>query len=192
MAALARAAALASAVSSFPAAPLFKQCDPAWANVPMGTKGNGEDSTICGEGCAMTSLSMALFAFGALIPIAGSTQPSNPATFNSWLEANAGYVCLDGDCNNLVLNAVSRLNASWTLGGELPVTQLPLAALEAGLDGSPATVYLAHVRDQGHFVLLTGYIGAGSGNFTVNDPYYNSSTYAYGDIHDVIVYNVAA
>lgn len=37
-------------------------------------------------------------------------------------------------------------------------------------------------------MLLTGV--AGSDEFLVNDPFYNVSTYVYGDIHDIIMYNV--
>ena len=33
--------------------PLFRQCDPRWGKAEMGTKGDGEQSTICREGCAM-------------------------------------------------------------------------------------------------------------------------------------------
>ncbi len=45
----------------------------------MGVAGNGERSTICGEGCAMTSLSMALA--GLNIPISGE---SDAACYLSW------------------------------------------------------------------------------------------------------------
>src|SRR5689334_13092825 len=43
------------------------QCNASWGNNPMGTNGPGERSTICGEGCAMSSLSMALAGLGATI-----------------------------------------------------------------------------------------------------------------------------
>lgn len=52
----------------------------------MGTPGYGERATICREGCAMSSLSMALAGFG--VDIDG--KPSNPGTLNKWLEANEG------------------------------------------------------------------------------------------------------
>ena len=47
--------------------PFFRQCDPAWGANKMGVDGPGERSTICGEGCAMSSLSMALNGFGVKI-----------------------------------------------------------------------------------------------------------------------------
>ena len=49
------AAALALLVA---AAPLFKQCDPRWGNATMGVEGPGEQSSICGEGCAMSCVAM--------------------------------------------------------------------------------------------------------------------------------------
>lgn len=36
--------------------PRYLQCDPRWGNATMGTPGPGERSTICGEGCAMSSV----------------------------------------------------------------------------------------------------------------------------------------
>ena len=43
------------------------QCDPQWGNDEMGTIGNGERSTICGEGCAMSCVSMALNGLGITV-----------------------------------------------------------------------------------------------------------------------------
>ena len=136
---LALASSLAACGLALPTAPNYQQCDPAWGATPMGTKGNGEDSTICGEGCAMSSLSDALAAYGATVPLQTAplnvtvNMPSTPMTFNAWLEVNNGYHCADGDCNNLVLDAVTRMNSSWTFVGEIDPPQ-PIAELEAGLD----------------------------------------------------------
>jgi hypothetical protein len=83
---------LAVAVSAFTGPnsyPLFKQCDPAWVRRlrrflcshashwfwlglwqgpnQMGTPGQGERSNVCGEGCAMSSLSMSLNGLGIQI-----------------------------------------------------------------------------------------------------------------------------
>jgi len=54
--------------SIIPSAPLYTQCNASWANDPMGVDGAGERSTICGEGCAMSSASMALAALGIRAP----------------------------------------------------------------------------------------------------------------------------
>lgn len=71
----------------------------------MGTRGPGERSTICGEGCAMTSVSMALAGLG--VDLANSAV--RPDSLNSWLEDNHGYVCIADDCNNLVLSSPNRV-----------------------------------------------------------------------------------
>jgi hypothetical protein len=51
-----------------PSPPIYTQCNASWANDPMGVDGPGERSTICGEGCAMSSVSMALAALGIKAP----------------------------------------------------------------------------------------------------------------------------
>ena len=118
--------------------PLYKQCDPAWGNNSMGVDGPGERSTICAEGCAMSSLAMALAGQGATV--AGSL--ATPASLNAWLEVHDGYVCLDGDCNNLNLTAVQALNASWTFAGEDP--KPPVPTIRAGIVRGD-TIFIAHI-----------------------------------------------
>lgn len=169
---------------SHPAPRMPPQCDPRWGTNPMGTPGPGERSTICGEGCAMSSVSMALAGLGVTIGGAGA----DPATLNAWLEANKGYVCIDGDCNNLVLSAPTGLDARFTLVGEQPAP--PMADIQAGLTRGD-TVYIAHVRNRTHFVLLTGFDASSPDSFTVNDPFYSVSSYPYGNISDIIVYHIA-
>ena len=41
-----------------------------------------------------------------------------PASFNTWLENNKGYLCLAGDCNNLRLDAPGELTSQVKLIGE--------------------------------------------------------------------------
>lgn len=172
-----------SLCSAFNTYPLFKQCDPRWKDIPMGTKGPGEDSTICGEGCAMSSLSMVLAGTGATV----NGAPADPATLNAWLEANNGYTCGGNDCNDLVLNIVSKLNASYQLLGEVPPP--PLTFIQLGLLRGDVA-FLAHIKHLHHFVLLTGYDQSQpqSEAFFVNDPYYNTTQYNYSDIQDVLMY----
>lgn len=50
-------------------------------------------------------------------------------------------------------------------------------------------MFVAHVRNNSHFVLLTGAKSATV--FEVNDPFYNQTTYEYSDISDMIMYSVA-
>jgi hypothetical protein len=163
--------------------PLFKQCDPLWGNVTMGTDGPGERASICREGCAMSCLSMALAAVGVSI----DGQAATPLTNNAWLMANAGYMCAGGDCNNLVLNAVERLTPLFKLVSEAPKQDIP--TIQKGLT-SGDYVYIAHVHDKHHFVLLTGFNPASPDVFYVNDPFYNSTWYPYANISDIILYQV--
>lgn len=85
--------------------PASLRCDPRWGGNQMGTRGPGERSTICGEGCAMTSVSMALAGLGVDL----AERAVRPDSLNSWLEDNHGYVCIADDCNNLVLSAPNRV-----------------------------------------------------------------------------------
>jgi hypothetical protein len=51
-------------------------------------------------------------------------------------------------------------------------------------------VVVAHVHNQSHFVLLTGYEAPDT--FYCNDPFYNTTSYLYSDIHDILLYNIQA
>lgn len=101
--------------------PTYKQCDPRWGGNEMGVAGPGERATICQEGCAMSSVSMALAGLGVTLDGA----PVTPASMNSWLESHGGYTCIDGDCNNLVLSAPDSVPGSpLCLRGESPKPSL--------------------------------------------------------------------
>jgi len=126
----------------------------------------------------MSSLSMGLAGLGVTI----NGAASDPHTFNAWLEAHAGYVCMDGDCNNLVLDAVTGLDASVTLIGEQPKPSI--ARIQAGLVAGD-TLFIAHVHNNSHFVLLTGFDASQPDAFTVNDPFYDTTAYPYGNITSV-------
>lgn len=135
---------LAGSAAAFRSYPVFKQCDPAWGSDEMGTAGNGERSTICGEGCAMSSTSMALNGLG--ITIDGIS--ANPQSLNAWLERTpGGYLCAAGDCNNLNLTIIQDVGSPTAphleLIGELPKPSIP--DIQAGLTAGD-TVYIAHGR----------------------------------------------
>ena len=182
-------AALSLASASFRPYPLFKQCAEAWGSDEMGVAGAGERSTVCGEGCAMSSLAMVLA--GARVRLPGGAGPTalaaNPQSLNSWLLAHKGYTCIDGDCNNLVLDAVQRLNSSIELVGELP--KPPLAEIHAGLDNG-TIAWIAHIPALTHFVLLTGYDDAQPNALAVNDAFYNATSYLYENISDILIYRI--
>ncbi|EGD82360.1 hypothetical protein PTSG_03025 [Salpingoeca rosetta] len=180
--------ALAVAADASTTFPLFKQCDKRWGNDTMGVPGPGEQATVCREGCAMSCLAMALNGLDITLPNGNGTgkgTPANPGTLNKWLKDHQLYTCAAGDCNNLVLNAVEAFTNHLELISEgFPQTR---KEVEAGI-ASTSYIYLAHVRDGTHFVLLTGV--AKDGRFKVNDPGFNQDTYAWTDIVDMIVYRV--
>ena len=163
--------------------PLYTQCDPRWANDTMGVPGPGERDTVCHQGCAMSCVAMALAGYNLTLP--GGTVPT-PGALNGWLAANHGYTCLDHNCNNLVLSSPDvitdgrmRLIGEW--GGECcggDAAKPPLATLQADLADTSDRhlVYIAHVKDNHHFVLLTGWDAAAQA-FTVHDPFYPARTY---------------
>lgn len=126
----------------------------------------------------MSSLSMALHGLGML--------SMNPGTLNAWLEQNDGYTCDGGDCNNLVLDIVSNLTSKLTLISESPAPSVEVMRkhLTAG-----DTIYLAHVHNSGHFVLVQGWDDAKAA-FTVRDPFYNTTEYTHDQISDVIAYAI--
>lgn len=171
--------------------PLFQQCDPRWGNNPMGVDGPGERSTICGEGCAMTSVAMALNGLGL--------TDVTPGTLNAWLIAHQGYTCDAGDCNNLILDAPERLVIDrpgkeklllLVSEAEKPSEDILTQQLAAG-----SHIHVCHVRNNGHFVLATGtQIDPVTKDLQVlvNDPNHNVSYYPYENITDIIIYALKA
>lgn len=153
----------------------------------MGVPGqDAEDDTICGQGCAMSSVSMALAGYGVQINGAVPT----PQSLNNWLRKNNGYHCMDNDCCNLVLDAPTWIapNQVRCLGESDQAPFLPTLRkmAEAGI------VVLLHVPNPGphHFVLMTGLVPGNETAFAVNDPYYTKFQYDYTEIHDVLVYDM--
>eukprot|EP01065_Artemidia_motanka_P035356 TRINITY_DN43280_c0_g1_i1.p1 TRINITY_DN43280_c0_g1~~TRINITY_DN43280_c0_g1_i1.p1 ORF type:complete len:382 (+),score=97.18 TRINITY_DN43280_c0_g1_i1:47-1147(+) len=191
-----QAAVALAALSGAPSFPAFKQCDGRWGKDVMGVQGPGETSTVCAQGCAMTCVAMALRGYGVELP---GGVPVDPGTLNTWLKANSGYKCIGGDCCNLVLDSPdvisagqARLVGEWggaCCGGA--AAKPSLSAVQEGLaaGGDRHMVYVAHVRNRTHFVLLTAWDQSANA-FAVNDPGFNQSHYAYADIADVLMYSV--
>lgn len=185
-----------SSYSANPVYPFYKQCDTSWAADKMGLVNCSIDTcpgasfgrdTVCNEGCAMTCISMALDTYG--YTLLGGKRP-DPGTLNAWLVDNLGYSCVDGNCNNLNLPQIEKIDVHGGiayLGEIFPPILSPSyisSALEDGL------VVLGHVRNKTHFVLLNGEVDEEGNTYTVMDPFYNSTTYTFGDISDVIVYSM--
>jgi hypothetical protein len=185
--------------------PLYRQCDPEWGSMQMGVKGDGEQSTICREGCAMTCVAMALAAHGFVVPCPPPQLrcTPDPATLNDWLQEHHGYHCAAGDCNNLVLNAPDlltggrvRLVGEWSTAavshsGKINNTTSIVAGVSSG-----EMIYLAHVHNPevpshpvDHFVLLDS-VDIPTQSFGVRDPYFNETRYPLSAIADVLMYEV--
>lgn len=162
----------------------------------MGIPGPGERNSICHEGCAMSCVAMALAGYGFTFPGNGTITPGS---LNNWLKTNRGYTCISGDCNNLVLDAPDNMTAGhmrlvgeWggpCCGGD--AAKPPLKTIQEHLspDSDRHMVFIAHVRNNSHFVLLTSFDN-NTNSFTVHDPGFNQTYYNYMDISDILMYSI--
>ena len=146
----------------------------------------------------MSCVAMALSGYNLSLP--GSQGPPTPGTLNEWLVSNGGYKCASGDCNNIVLEAVDTLSSGvmhivgeWggdcCGGNESKPSQ---SLMQEGLDPKRTAghlVFIAHVRNSSHFVLVTAW-DAERGQFAVLDPFYAATHYPYAAMSDVIIYSV--
>jgi hypothetical protein len=131
-----------------------------------------QTSTICDEGCLMSSVSMSLNGFNILV---GNTT-ADPAVLNAWLQQNDGY---SGD-NELDEAAIPNINPAlitWPTDGMHRTNDLPIETIRAYLLKS--RVVIANVDDGRHFVLVTGFSYENSDTFFINDPYFNVTSYSY-------------
>merc|ERR1711916_381930 len=190
-----------SAIHIIPHAyPHFHQCDPEWASDPMGPLSECSacgctPAAVCQQGCAMSCVSMALAGRGFSLPPTFGSLPITPGSMNTWLRSGSppGYVCAGGDCNNLVLARPNELSTpsvgkiSFVSEAEKPA----YTVLKQWIRDE--RVVIAHVRDRTHFVLLVGWDTANpTPAFLVNDPGFNSTSYTYDDIADVILYDITS
>ena len=129
--------------------PMFKQCDPRWGNNQLGTSSD----TICSAGCLMSSAAMGL---------AGTGHGYNPATLNTWLTNNGGYI--DGD--GFVWASINRWGVAF--GGFISNDKIR-NYIDSGY------IVILNVHNGGHWVLATGYSGD---RISVNDPGYSTTSYA--------------
>jgi len=134
----------------------------------------------------MSSTAMALAGLGVTINGTAVT----PKSLNQWLIDNNGYVCLADDCDNLVLTAPERLSPVMSLIGE---SQKPSYEEIAATITYERIIHVAHVKNDSHFVLLTGVPSVNTTDelgFFVHDPYYNVTFYPYGNISDIIRFKI--
>lgn len=147
---------------------LYSQCDPRWGKDVM------VQDTICQVGCLMSSTSMWLYNFN--FSIAG--QVSTPATLNSWLQKNKGYVDGDDFEETVLSNLDSRIAFDTPIHSGTALT--PQQIRELLWDKSKALVF--NVMQGRHFVLAYGYDTANATKFYVRDPGFNVDSYGYSDI----------
>ena len=86
--------------SSVEGAEGWKQCDPRWGNMYVGSK------TICRIGCALTSVSIQLARSGAQLNVSGEF---NPGTFMQTHKSNGGF------SDNIITWNVSRIAPNFKL-----------------------------------------------------------------------------
>jgi hypothetical protein len=128
---------------------------------------------------------------------------------NRFLQKYHLYTCAANDCNNLILKAPEAISPFLRLVGE--INPPPFAEVAQGLDAGNV-IYLAHVHNCSHFVLVTGYdatnqrlivqvrFSEGSGvevpwrffncAATSQDPFYAVESYDYAGVADFIAYDV--
>eukprot|EP01113_Clastostelium_recurvatum_P020090 TRINITY_DN237_c0_g1_i4.p1 TRINITY_DN237_c0_g1~~TRINITY_DN237_c0_g1_i4.p1 ORF type:complete len:242 (-),score=49.46 TRINITY_DN237_c0_g1_i4:99-770(-) len=163
--------------------PLYLQCDPIWAQDWMGANSSSID-TVCAQGCAMSSVAMALSGKGYKL---GGYYPIYSGTLNAWLAHNQGYHCLGKDCDNLVLDAPNRIAPEGQIKFISENPPPSPAVMRSYVDaGNP--MMMIHVRNQTHFVLVVGYDTVNSSIFYVNDPAIHTNTYTWNEIHDILLY----
>jgi hypothetical protein len=143
----------------------YAQCDPSWANNELGTCGS---TTICTAGCAMSSTAMMLKTKGVNV---------DPGSLNSWLKSNGGYA---SGCD-IVWASVDAFGVTSFQGME----KADETAICNGLSAKHGII--ANVHNGAHWVLLTGCLG--NGMFSVNDPYYSTTSYSINDILEEAVYH---
>lgn len=96
-----------------------------------------------------------------------------------------GYLCDEGDCNNLVLTAPEWISdrVKFMYEKEKPDD---MGVVGEALEQS-SRFFLAHVHESHHFVLVTD-VDVDRAVLHVNDPFYNTSEYPYTNVSDLLTY----
>lgn len=126
---------------------------------------------ICGVGCAMSSVAMALRTLGTEV---------DPGTLNTWLIQNDGFA--DGDL--LVWGSVAEFGTMKLYNyfhGAASLSQSDLQGFIA--QGWPVIV---NVRHGEHWVLATQAVQ--NSTYLVNDPGFWVNSYTYDDMVNFVVY----
>ena len=131
----------------------------------------------------MSSLSMAINGKGIRI----GNNESNPGTLNAWLRGNKGYTTVGGDPDNLVLDAPDKIHPGIKFISE---AQKPPPNIMAANILKQNPVMILHVRNRTHFVLAEGFDSSSDSIFYVNDPFYNSTSYHWNEVADILLYEI--
>ena len=145
---------------------LYKQCNSTWAEDPIGTS----NTNICAAGCAMTSVSMVVSTFN------DNSYEYNPPELNNYLNSHDGYY----DEDLIVWDAVNPLGTQFINEGKIQSDILIKQITNCN------NAFIANVMNGANWVLLTGY--AGTNNFYVNDPGFNTASYPYSSMGNIVQY----
>ncbi len=102
----------------------------------------------------------------------------DPGSLNSWLQGHDGYA----DGCDIVWGSVDAFKVVTFIAIETADYDTICSGVEAGHG------IIANVRDNTHWVLITGCKGDGT-TFYVNDPYFDVSTYTTSDVSQEAVYH---
>jgi len=132
----------------------YQQCNQSWSGNLYGI---GDCSTICANGCAMSSGAMLLKVNGVNV---------NPGQLNTWLKNNSGY----SGCSVLWTSVDNYPGSTMTWYGSATYS---LSIIKSEIDaGNPVIVHVNRTSPCAHFLVIYGYNGSGTSasNFLVADP----------------------
>lgn len=133
--------------------PIYKQCDPIWANEKMGNS----TSTICQVGCLISA---------AAIGLTATNHNQNPSTLNAWLKVNKGYANKD----DFVWGSLNAFGL--TFEGKVPNTLLKIN-LDVGY------LVIINVKKGAHWVIATSY---NQNTIFVKDSLYDVESYDISEV----------
>jgi hypothetical protein len=167
--------------------PLYKQCDPTWGSTIMG----GDNLTICQVGCLMSSTSSGLAGSKIQVPTAAAGVTPTPATVNTWLQQNGGFVPKTSD---MIENSIMRLSdrVTWGNFSMHPTNDVSLETIKKYINADVPKICIANVMHGGHFVLVVGFRDDGD-SLVINDSGFDRKTYSYSkDVVGWRIFEMAA
>jgi len=149
----------------------FYQCDSRWGKERLGTS----SATLCSAGCAMTSVTMALYKYNTRL----YNDITYPPALNKWLTLNGGYA----NGNLIVWDSVRRLG---TIGVYGMYESLTGAQIRSFIHNCyPVVIW---VNNRSHFVLVKGYDSDNDNILYINDPAHRDSIKYRNQVAKFVVY----